>query len=123
MKIYSSKDPFDVKNYIGKDLWVECQGDDGFYQYFRFLSLHGNIVTCNVIYADIIDELDPECLWNDFPSYPVKPIDLNRYFTSEVEYYLYDIKVYADLEIRTTAEIKECLQEVKDKLTGGGHGA
>lgn len=129
MRIYnytaqeSSDNP--ILKFVGKDVWVEAIDNEWHYYYFRFLSYDDTYITCNIINADIIDELDSIALLEEFPTYPVVPMDLNKFFTDEFIYRLSDIELYTpsddpkDISILTSEEILAYLQECAQPLMEG----
>ena len=120
MKIYSSKSPFNIDNYMGKDIWVEAINDEDFYYYFRFLYIDDGVIICNQIYADIIDEFDVGCLLDEFPRIPPDKITTaictDKFFNTEFSYNLADIKIEEPLEVRSSAEIVDGIQQCLAKL-------
>lgn len=120
MKIYNSRDISEnpILKFIGKDVWVECQDDQGYYYYFRFLACDGQYITCNIIYADILDDLDVTYLLEEFPRYPAEPMNLNKFFTDEFSYFMSDIEIYDPLFIMTSDEVRDTLQQCLRKIEG-----
>lgn len=121
---YTSQESSDnpILKFVGKDVWVEAIDNEWYYYYFRFLSYDDTYITCNIINADIIDELDSIALLEEFPTYPVVPMDLNKFFTDEFIYRLSDIELYTpsddpkDISILTSEEILAYLRECARQL-------
>ena len=121
MKIYAASTKFNWDDYIGKDLWIEVQDFGNGYHYIHPLRWADDTygICCNSVSSYLIDLLDPECLWDEFPRYPAEPIDLNKILLGEEVYEIANLNVVMPLNVLTTTDVREYLEICLDRLRSG----